>query len=129
MDVATITAALNKAAKPPKITKKTEDPTELYLKVLKKVVAVVREVETRKDAGQLSEADWSTVLSHADKLTSELCFEQYEDEVTDQVGPYALPLDEGNHLKTKLSIPFRGFELFTQIFVSISLLNLHPVVY
>lgn len=118
MNVATIIKALDKAAKAPKVTKNTEDPAELYLKSLKKVVAVVREAEAQKENGNLSDDDWNGLLAHADKLASELCFVQYEEDYTDQVAPFALPSDESNHLKTKLGVPFRGLDMFAKIFVS-----------
>lgn len=115
--VASIKAALNKAAKVSKAAQNADDPAVLYMKSLKRVVKVVREAEAQKDAGSISEADWNGLLAHADTLTSELCFEQYAEDYTDSVQPYAMPEEEGNHLKTKTGMAFKGIDLFSKLFV------------
>lgn len=117
MDPSDLIHRLNEAAKPPRITARTEDPAALYMENLKNIVAIVRDAEA---GGFLSRE----ILEHADKLTSKLCYEQCEKDYTEGVGPFAFPSGDENRLRTKTRVPYQGLDMFCRLFVSLVLLLL-----
>lgn len=94
-------------------------PPTIFMKCLKKIVSFIRDAEAHKESGQLSDLCWNKLLAHADDLASGLCIEQYEEEYTDQVAPYALPSDTRNYLRTNRSlIPAVAQDLLAALLVS-----------